>query len=295
MAEITATLVKTLREKTNAGMMDCKGALKEADGDLDKAETILRKKGIAAAGKKALRAATEGVISSRISGQDHIGVLMEVNCETDFVAKNENFQSFVADLTEHATESSQADDMESMLKEDYGKDPGGKVEEAVKAKIAELGENIVPRRFVRFRIEDGAEGSVGSYLHFQKVGVLLELGCEKAETAASDDFRALVKDITLHIAASHPVCISRDQVPEDLVSREKDIFADQVKNKPAEIVEKIVAGKLDKYYSTICLLEQAFIKDADKSVDELLKEKASALGDTITVRRFERYQVGEEI
>lgn len=198
MSEISANLVKELREKTNAGMMDCKKALAEANGDLTLAEDILRKKGIASASKKASRAAKEGIVASYIHMQGKVGVLVEINCETDFVAKNEIFRDFV-------------------------------------------------------------------------------------------------KDITLHIAAAHPIYVSRDQVPETLLARERDVAAGQVQGKPANIVEKIVEGKIEKFYSTICLLEQAFIKNPEVSIQDLVKSKIAELGENIIVRRFTRYTVGEDI
>jgi elongation factor Ts len=198
MAEITAKLVQTLREKTNAGMMECKSALKEADGDLEKAETILRKKGITKAEKKADRQTKEGIVASYIHMAGRIGVLIEVNCETDFVAKNENFQAFV-------------------------------------------------------------------------------------------------RDVSLHIAAASPKYIQREDVPEALISKEREIAAEQVKGKPAEIVEKIVSGKIDKIFAEQCLLDQAFIKNPDLTIRDLVKSKIAELGENLVIRRFVRYAVGEEI
>jgi len=198
MSEISANLVKELREKTNAGMMDCKKALSEANGDLAAAEDILRKKGIASASKKASRAAKEGIVASYIHMQGKVGVLVEINCETDFVAKN-------------------------------------------------------------------------------------------------DIFRDFVKDITLHIAAAHPIYVTREQVPEALLARERDVAAGQVAGKPANIVEKIVEGKIEKFYGTICLLEQAFIKNPDLTIQDLVKSKIAELGENIIIRRFTRYTVGEDL
>ncbi len=199
MSTINPQMVKQLREKTNAGMMDCKKALTEAGGDMNKAEDILRKKGIASAVKKASRSAKEGVIASYIHLQGKVGVLVEVNCETDFVAKNENFRDFV-------------------------------------------------------------------------------------------------KDITLHIAASHPAYVKREEVPESVVERERDIYSGQVTGKkPAQIIEKIVEGKLDKFYSSVCLLDQAFIKNPDQTIEELVNAKIAELGENIVIRRFTRYMVGEEL
>ena len=198
MSETTPALVKVLREKTNAGMMDCKRALDETHGDLEKAEELLRKKGIASAGKKASRLAKEGIVASYIHLQGKVGVLVEINCETDFVAKNEIFREFV-------------------------------------------------------------------------------------------------KDITLHIAAAHPLVVSRDQVAEKLILAEREIYAAQVVGKPANIVDKIVDGKVDKFLSTICLLEQAFIKNPDLTIKDLVSSKIAELGENIVIRRFTRYMAGEDL
>jgi elongation factor Ts len=198
MAQVSPALVKELREKTNAGMMDCKQALVEAGADIEKAEEILRKKGIASASKKASRSAKDGLIASYIHLQGRVGVLIEVNCETDFVAKNENFREFV-------------------------------------------------------------------------------------------------KDLTLHIAAAHPSYISREQVPAELIEREREIYRAQVKGKPDNVVERIVDGKLDKFYSSTCLLDQAFIKNPDQTIKELVASKIAELGENIVIRRFARYAVGEDL
>jgi elongation factor Ts len=198
MAQVSPALVKELREKTNAGMMDCKQALVEAGADIEKAEEILRKKGIASASKKASRSAKDGLIASYIHLQGRVGVLIEVNCETDFVAKNENFREFV-------------------------------------------------------------------------------------------------KDLTLHIAAAHPSYVSRDQVPAELIEREREIYRAQVKGKPDNVVERIVDGKLDKFYSSICLVDQAFIKNPDQTIKDLIASKIAELGENIVIRRFARYAVGEDL
>jgi elongation factor Ts len=293
MAEITVELIKTLREKTNAGMMDCKAALKEAGGDLAKAETVLRKMGMADADKKATRTAKEGVIASHIDADAKTGALIEVNCETDFVAKNDRFREFVDGLLKHVSESAEAASLEALLAQPYVGDAAQTVEEVVKAKVGEMGENMALRRFARYTVS--GEGVIASYIHLQgKVGVLLEVNCGKAATAGNDTFREVVKDLTLHIAAAQPSCIGRDEVPSDKVESERDIFKDQVKGKPENIIDRIVEGKLDKFYSTICLLEQGFIKDPDQTIGDLLKAKGGELGDEITVSRFTRYAVGEE-
>ncbi|CAN5500034.1 translation elongation factor Ts [soil metagenome] len=294
MAAITAQSIKQLRDKTNAGMMDCKAALTEAGGDLEAAETLLRKKGIAAAGKKASREVKEGIIDAYIGSEERVGALVEINCETDFVAKNENFTSFSAAVAEHAAKHGAGiDSVEGLLATSFG---DATLEESIKAKIAELGENLVLKRFSRFAIPEGTEGGIGKYIHLAgKVGVLVEVACEKADSAKSDAFHGVVKDITLQIAAAHPLCVSREEVDPALVATEKEVFAEQVKGKPDNIVEKIVAGKLDKYYSTVALLEQGYIKDPDTTIAELLAATGKDLDDNLVVRRFTRYAVGEVV
>ncbi|MDF1823238.1 MAG: translation elongation factor Ts [Verrucomicrobiales bacterium] len=293
MAEITVQLIKTLRDKTNAGMMDCKSALAEADGDIAEAETILRKKGIADAEKKAGRAAKEGVIASRIIDGEKTGILVEVNCETDFVAKNENFTSFVEAIIDHIATSDSVATVEELLAQPYAGD-ADTLDEFIKAKVGQLGENMGLARFAKYEL--AGEGAVASYIHMAgRVGVLLEMTAGKADTAQSEGFRTLAKDLTLQIAAAQPICITRDEVPEALVENEKDIFREQMKDKPAEIIEKIIGGKMGKFYSTNCLLEQAFIKDGDKSIQSLIDAVAKESGDEITVTKFARFAVGEEV
>ena len=293
MAEITVELIKTLREKTNAGMMDCKAALKEAGGDLAEAEIVLRKKGVASADKKASRATSEGVISSRIDADAKTGVLVEVNCETDFVAKNENFQSFVEGLVNHVAEGDAVDTLDELLAQKYVGDPTLTVEEVVKAKVGALGENMTLARFARYTAD--GEGVIASYIHPPgKVGVLLEAGCGKAESTSNESFRQLVKDIALHIAAAQPICVSRDEVPADKVETEREISRDKAKGKPENIIEKIVEGQLDKFFSTMALLEQGFIKDPDQTIKDLLAAKGKEIGDELTIRRFSRFAIGED-
>jgi elongation factor Ts len=287
---ITATLVNDLRKKTNAGMMDCKRALEETKGDLEAAVTLLREKGIAKAGSKADRAANEGVITARISDDAKTGILLEVNCETDFVSKNENFQGFVASLAD-ALIVSQPADHAAALQAQFN---GLSVEDAVKAKVAEVGENLQFRKYVRFEVQ--GEGVVASYIHMGgRVGVLIEVGAGNAETAATAGFRELVKDLTLHIAAAAPRGLSREDIPADVVEAEKNIFRAQLADsgKPANILENIISGKIGKFYSENCFLEQGFVKDPDTSINKLLEAKGKELGDTLTVRRFVRFGLGE--
>ena len=292
MADITVEMIKSLRGKTSAGMMDCKKALQEAGGDLEEAETILRKMGIADADKKSARTAKEGVIAARISEDGAAGVLLEVNCETDFVAKNENFTAFVDSLLDHSIQSEAVDSVDEVVKQKFTGDDSHTVEEVVKAKVGELGENLIFQRYTRYDL--GGTGKLASYIHLQgKVGVLIEVHCGKTATAGDDTFAEVVKDLTLHIAAAQPVCVSRDEVPADLVEKEREIYRDQVKNKPDNIIEKIVEGKLSKFYSNVALLEQGFVKDPDQSIADLLSAKSKDLDDELTVVRFVRYAIGE--
>lgn len=287
MSAITAETVNKLRQKTNAGMMDCKKALTETQGDFEAAETLLRKKGIAKAEGKADRATKEGVIHAMIDHAAGAGVLVEVNCETDFVAKNENFKGFVNQLAAKVLSM-------KATPEAVNADPA--VVETIKAKIAELGENMVLRRFARFDArEAGGPAVLQSYIHLAgRVGVLVEVGCEKESSLGQEGLQVLAKDLCLHIAAASPRYLRREDVPADVVAKEREIFAGQVVGKPANIVDKIVDGKMSKFYADYCLLEQAFIKDQEKSIGEVVKAAAAQLGDTVTVRRFVRYAVGGE-
>jgi elongation factor Ts len=287
---ITATLVNDLRKKTNAGMMDCKRALEETKGDLEAAVTLLREKGIAKAGSKADRAANEGVITARISDDAKSGILLEVNCETDFVSKNENFQGFVASLADSLIASQPADHAAALQAQINGLS----VEDAVKAKVAEVGENLQFRKYVRFEVQ--GEGVVASYIHMGgRVGVLIEVGAGNAETASTAGFRELVKDLTLHIAAAAPRGLSREDIPAEVVEAEKSIFRVQLADsgKPANIIENIINGKIGKFFSESCFLEQGFVKDPDTTIAKLLEAKGKELGDALTVRRFVRFGLGE--
>lgn len=287
---ITASLVKELREKTGVAMMECKNALKETEGDIDAAIKILRERGNAKAEKKASRDANEGVIVAALDESGKSGVLVEVNCETDFVAKNENFQAFVAEVanTVLASDVADVDAAMALPKDDVT------LEQFIKSKVLEMGENLKFRRFERLTLN--GEGAVASYIHLGgKVGVLIEVSAGKAETASAEAFKDLVKDLTLHIAATSPAGLKREDIPAELVESEKDIFRKQMEGagKPADILEKIIEGKLGKFYSERCLLEQGFVKDPDTTVKALLESKSKELDDTISVNNFLRFGLGE--
>ena len=277
-AVIDAQLVKTLREKTNAALMECKRALGETNGDLEAAVDLLRKKGAATAAKKADREAKDGTIAQAILPGAKVGVLVEVNCETDFVAKNDSFKAFCEDIAKKIATNPNAD-----------------LEADRIATVQKIGENILIRRSER--LEVSGHGLVAAYIHTGgKVGVLVEVGAENDATGQNEDFKQLVRDITLQIAAANPICVDRSQVPTVLAEREREVYRGQVPpGKPANIVEKIVDGKMDKFFSTSCLIDQAFIKNPDLTITQLLAEKSKALGEKLSIRRFVRFMVGENI
>lgn len=279
MAEmITAAMVQELREATNVGMMECKRALVEAGGDKAKAIKLLRERGMAVAAKKATRVANQGLVGSFLADDGSVGSLVEINCETDFVARNASFQAFVKEL------SAEAAKIDGSLAQH--------VAAQVTAKIAEIGENIIVKRNLRYARQ--GNGLVQSYIHLGgKVGVLIELNCGKPETAKAAAFRDLAKDLTLHIAAASPKYLTRAEVPADVVAAEREIFAKQVEGKPAQMVEKIVDGKMGKFYQQVCLPEQIFVRDQETVISKLLESKGKELGDTLSIRRFARYQLGE--
>ncbi len=279
MAEITPALVGKLREMTNAGLMACKNALVESSGDLDGAVDILRKKGAASAAKKADREAKEGLIAQSVLPGARVGVLVEVNCETDFVARNDGFKAACDDLARKIATT-----------------PGADLESDRVALVAKIGENIQVRRQARLEVK--GNGLVAAYIHTGgKVGVLVEVGAGKEGTSATEEFKQLVRDITLQIAAAHPTAVSREEVPAALIEKEREIAAqsDALKGKPAAAMENILKGKLEKYYQTICLIEQGFVKNPDLSVKAHIASVGKTLGDEITVRGFVRFQVGEAI
>jgi elongation factor Ts len=287
---ITAAIVKELRDKTNAGMMDCKRVLAETNGDIDASIKLLRERGIMKSAKMSDRAAKEGVITARISPDATSGLLLEVNCETDFVSKNENFQAFVGDIAD-ALAASEAADHEAALTIKHGDQT---IEDTIKSKVGEVGENLQFRKYVRFNAAPG--GVVTSYIHLGgKVGVLLEVGTTNPETASKDAFKDLIKDLTLHIAASAPKGLSRDDIPQEIVDAELEIFRARLADsgKPANIIENILKGQIGKFFAESCFLEQPFVRDDSYTVTKLLEAKSAELGDTLTVTRFVRFGLGE--
>ncbi|WP_202077144.1 translation elongation factor Ts [Caldalkalibacillus salinus] len=277
---ITASMVKELREKTGAGMMDCKKALQETDGDIEKAVDFLREKGLSKAAKKADRVAAEGLTSVEVDGNR--AVLLEVNCETDFVAKNEDFQQFIKNSAKSILKTKPSTVEEALEQKLEGSEET--ISEALTALIAKIGENMNFRRFEVFEKTDA--DVFGAYVHMG--GSISVLSIIKNSTNEN-----LAKDIAMHIAAINPRFISRDQVSQDVIEQEKEVLTQQAKNegKPDNIVEKMVEGRMKKFYSEVCLLEQPFVKDPDMTVTQLLEKE----GKDVTLDSFHRYQLGEGI
>jgi len=275
---ITAAMVKELRERTGSGMMECKKALGEANGDLDVAVEILRKSGLAKADKKSGRTAAEGLIIVESSADGRCAAMLEVNCETDFVAKEPAFIDFAKAVAQRvlASKPSNVDELAKLRLSDAD---AASIDDVRKALIAKIGENIGVRRFV---VMESAAGRVANYLHGSRIGVLLEMQGGTPE---------LAKDIAMHVAASKPVCVNESEVPVDVIAKEKEIFTAQAaeSGKPADIIEKMVLGRVKKYLKEVTLLGQPFIKDPDTAVEKLLQTSKA------TVARFQRFEVGEGI
>ncbi len=309
MAEISAKLVKQLRERTGAGMMECKKALQETNGNVPEAEVVLRKRGIAGASKKESRSTKQGLISAFISSDGKLGVLVEVNCESDFVARTEDFQSLASDIAAHiaetkpkavrveeVTEAERANfkEHEALYEQKFTKDQQSTVGEFVKAKIAKLGENINISRFVLYQVN--GNGVIGHYVHAgSQIGVLIEVDTKSDDAGGKDEFRTLVRDIAMQVAAANPQFVSKEDVPASLLETERGIQRERALNegKPEKMVDKIAEGRMSKFYEEVCLLEQPFIRENSISVNELIRTAASKLGETITVARFVRYKVGD--
>jgi elongation factor Ts len=282
---ITADQVKKLRDQTGAGMMECKGALTEANGDFEEANTILRKRGLASASKKAGRATSEGVIGNRLSADRSTGTIVEVNCESDFVARTPDFQRMVQDvLAEIDAAGDGANDA-------WLKDPAGPVQKLIAAAIAKMGENMAVPRFVRY----AGQGYVGQYIHMGgKIGVQVEFAGVTPAVADREELTTLVKEIAMQIAAASPSYASRGAVPAAVLDKEKSIYRAQMENsgKPANVLDKIVEGKLGSFYQQVVLPDQASIRDPKQTVADVLAAASKALGSPITVTRFARLKVG---
>lgn len=286
----TAKDVMELRELTQAGMMDCKKALTECDGDFEKAKDYLREKGLAAAAKKAGRIAAEGIVGGFVDPKTGVGVIVEVNCETDFVAKTDNFKDFVAMVAEQVAQKNPAD-VDALLAQDCISTPGTTISGMLNEAVLKIGEKISIRRFARY------EGVVDCYIHLGgRIGVLTEMDAP-ANLKDNDTFKTVAHDISMQIAAARPTYLKREDVPTEEVEHEKEInramALNEEKPKPAEVIEKMLVGRIEKFYKEVCLLEQLFVKDTNLTITKLLEGLSKELGAKITVKRFARFEMGE--
>jgi elongation factor Ts len=287
---ISASMVKELRELTGAGMMDCKKALEEAGGDMDRAVDVLRTKGLADLAKRAGRATNEGVIAAWVNHTGTVGAMVEVNCETDFVARNAEFTTFASSLAEQIAVDAPSS-ADSLLFLQWKRNPSITVEQALGEVVGKLGENIVITRFVRFDAPE--DGMVSYYVHgMGRIGVMVEIG---GSDHTLPEVATLAKDVAMHIAASQPLCVLRENVAPETLEHELSIYRAQAaaSGKPEAIQVKIAEGRLEKFYKEVCLVEQPFVKDPDKTVQQLVAETSKATGKQLRVVRFERLVLGQ--
>jgi len=285
MAEITAQMVKTLRDKTGAGMADCKKALVDANGSMDEAIEILRKKGAASAAKRADRVASEGIIATRLSDDRKLAAIVEVNCETDFVARNAEFESYVNKIAD-ALIANEINNLDELMKINVGEDTIEGIHNEI---LAKFGEKIGVSRFERIK----SNGTIATYNH---AGNKLAVVIEASAPNFNEEAYALLRDIAMQIAAMNPQFISRNDVDQATLDKEKEIYVQQAvdSGKPADIAERIAVGKLEKFYQEQCLIEQSFVKDANKTVADVLKEISNLIGNDVTILSFRRYLLGEK-
>ena len=290
MAAVTSAMVKELRERTNAGMMDCKKALVNSDGDMDKAIDWLREKGLAQAAKKASRVAAEGVVTQYVTPCGCTGVIVEVNCETDFVAKTDNFMNFANNVAKHIAMANPAD-LDELLAQKFVDDESKTIADLISEATVAIGEKISVRRFARYE----TEGAVSTYIHMGgKVGVMVEVATDAKDNEAVKEF---AHDLALQIAAAKPEAVRREEVDATKLEKEKEIQRAKAleAGKPEKIVDRIVEGQIEKYYKEVCLLDQQFVKDGDKTIKGLMAEVAKAAGCTLDIVRFARFERGEGI
>jgi elongation factor Ts len=289
---ISATLVKELRERTNAGMMDCKKALEETKGDFDAAIEWLRVKGLSSAAKKAGRIAAEGTVFAQTIG--NTGIVVEINSETDFVARNDGFKALVLDIAEHITKATNV--VGDILEHTFHKNPAKKISEVMTEATAKIGEKIVIRRFEKYTATPTS--IVHTYVHGEgKIGVLIEVAASKPEATNNPEMRTFAQDVCLHIAAMNPMAISSEQIPADVVAKEKEVL--KAKNleqgKKPEMIEKIVEGQIRKFLAENCLVDQPFVKNPDIKISDLAKEVGKKVGADLTIKRFTRFELGAGI
>jgi len=290
---ITTDMIKQLREETGAGVLECKKALEASSGDFEKAILFLRERGLATAAKKASREAKDGLVSLQVDAQGQWGVILEVNCETDFVARTEDFRAFTRALLQQLCDEPAVPDVATLLERPFVLDQNVTIGQQLTALVAKLGENIIIRRFARLQ-RDGI-GWIEGYLHpGDRIGVILHASAGDPRVAESTAFRELVHDLALQVAAAAPRYVAPSDIPSEVLEAERAIYRAQIadEKKPEPIKERIIAGKLDKWYETVCLLRQPFIKDDALRVADLLEQKSKQLGTPLTVERFVRYELG---
>ncbi len=288
MAEISASAVMKLRKLSGQGMMDCKKALVEADGDIDKAMDLLRKKGLATLAKRAERETSNGLVVSRMANDDKTGVLVTLCCETDFVAKSEDFTATAQTLADYALCCSADEGTDSLLQTTRD---GKTFNDLLTEIVSRTGEKTLVGDYARFTLS--GPGLIAAYVHFNgKVGTMLEIETSDDNVAKADSVKQAAYDIAMHVTASKPMALDKSGIDPDAIEREKAVYAEQVANKPKEIIERIVEGKMKKFYADNCLLEQPFVKDDTKSVQQVLAEAAKQAGGQATIKRFARFEVG---
>lgn len=291
---ITADMVKKLREQTGAGMMDCKKALTETNGDFEKAVTLLREKGIAVAAKRESRSASEGLIGSYISDDMKVGALLEFNCETTFVAKTDEFADMAKMLAAQVAKDRCAC-INCLLEAPYIEDSNNTVRDTIAEIMGKIGEKMAVARFVYLALDE-TPGIIGSYVHMgDQIGVLVELHTQTEAAVSNDEVKNLAKDIAMHIAWTNPDYMRREDISEDDLAKEREIHRQWAikEGKPEKVIDRIVEGRMNDFFSKVCLLEQAFIKDEEYKIHDLVANAAKAAGETISIARFVRYRVGE--
>ncbi len=301
---ITADMVKQLRDQTGAGMMDCKKALSETNGDFDAAVKLLREKGISVAAKREARVASEGLVGLHMSDDQNVGVLVELNCETTFVAKTDEFGNLAANIANHVghlAADATCVDVTALMCQPFFEKPEETIQDLVNHTVAKLGEKTTVARFIRYDVggpEHETSGVIGSYIHMGgQIGVMVEIDCETEAIAQSEGILQLAKDLAMHISWSNPEYLSSKDVPENVVAAEKDIHKQWAikEGKPEKILDRIIEGKMKEFYSRVCLIEQPNIKDQDQTIGDMLKLACADAGEEVCVARFVRFRVGESV
>ncbi len=288
MTEISASMVMKLRKMSGQGMMDCKKALEEGDGDVERAMEILRKKGLATLAKRAERETSEGIVASKMSEDGKVTAMATLCCETDFVAKSDDFVATAETLGDYILACSVEEGAENVLETAID---GKRFADVLAETVSKTGEKMQVGDFARYEL--AGPGLISIYIHFnKKVGTMVEIEASDESAAAADGLREAAADIAMHITATKPLALDKEGISPDTIEQEKAIFAEQVKNKPANIIEKIVEGKMKKFYAENCLLEQQFVKDDSKTVAQVLAEAAKQAGGEAKIKRFVRFEVG---